>query len=217
MDTFFSPFRAFYELGGPVLILLLLVSVFTLTVIILKAWQFRAARVSKGQQIRQAIASWDRGETPRALSEIQTSKHFLAPVVAMGMQQSARAGLTKRLESEAEQKLLPMERGFRILDMVAQLAPLLGLLGTVIGMIEAFQALQDAGSQVDPAALAGGIWVALLTTAAGLSVAMPTSVALSWFEAQMDDARSLADYAFSVIGRPVSTTVEAEELARHVA
>ncbi|NQY41583.1 MAG: MotA/TolQ/ExbB proton channel family protein [Henriciella sp.] len=217
MDSLFSPFLALYEMGGPVLMLLLAVSIFTLTVILLKGWQFRNARVNKGQQIRQAIASWDRGQHEKALSEIEASRHFLAPVIALGMQERGGVGLNKRLESEAEQNLMPMERGFRILDMVAQLAPLLGLLGTVIGMIEAFQALQDAGSQVDPAALAGGIWVALLTTAAGLTVAMPTSVALSWFEAQMDDARSLADYAFSVIGRPVSAPTEVEELAQHVA
>ncbi|MEL6665445.1 MAG: MotA/TolQ/ExbB proton channel family protein [Pseudomonadota bacterium] len=217
MDSLFSPFMALYEMGGPVLMLLLAVSIYTLTVILLKGWQFRTARVNKGHQIRQAIASWDRGDHDRALSEIEASRHFLAPVIALGMQQRGGVGLNKRLESEAEQNLMPMERGFRILDMVAQLAPLLGLLGTVIGMIEAFQALQDAGSQVDPAALAGGIWVALLTTAAGLTVAMPTSVALSWFEAQMDEARSLADYAFSVIGRPVSAPTEVEELAQHVA
>ena len=217
MDSLFSPFLALYEMGGPVLMLLLAVSIFTLTVILLKGWQFRNARVNKGQQIRQAIASWDRGQHEKALSEIEASRHFLAPVIALGMQERGGVGLNKRLESEAEQNLMPMERGFRILDMVAQLAPLLGLLGTVIGMIEAFQALQDAGSQVDPTALAGGIWVALLTTAAGLTVAMPTSVALSWFEAQMDDARSLADYAFSVIGRPVSAPTVVEELAVHVA
>ncbi len=217
MDSLFSPFLALYEMGGPVLVLLLAVSIFTLTVILLKGWQFRTARVSKGQQIRQAVASWDRGDHDQALTEIQASRHFLAPVIALGMEQSGGNGLAKRLESEAEQELLPMERGFRILDMVAQLAPLLGLLGTVIGMIEAFQALQEAGSQVDPAALAGGIWVALLTTAAGLTVAMPTSVALSWFEAQMDEARSLADYAFSVIGRPVGTRADVGELAKHVA
>lgn len=217
MDSLFSPFLALYEMGGPVLVLLLAVSIFTLTVIILKAWQFRAARVNKGQQIRQAVASWDRGDHDKAISEIHASRHFLAPVIALGMKERSGNGLAKRLESEAEQELLPMERGFRILDMVAQLAPLLGLLGTVIGMIEAFQALQDAGSQVDPAALAGGIWVALLTTAAGLTVAMPTSIALSWFEAQMDEARSLADYAFSVIGRPVTAPSGAEELAQHVA
>ena len=108
------------------------------------------------------------------------------------------------METEAEQSLQPYESGFRILDTIAQLAPLLGLLGTVLGMIEAFQALQTAGSQVDPAALAGGIWVALLTTAAGLSVAMPTSIALSWFEAQIDRERAMAEHAFTVLVTPTS-------------
>ena len=95
-----------------------------------------------------------------------------------------------------------LERGFRFLDTVAQVAPLLGLFGTVLGMIEAFQALQSAGSQVDPSLLAGGIWVALLTTAAGLAVAMPASVVLSWFESRMAEERALADHALSVVLRP---------------
>ncbi|NIY99719.1 MotA/TolQ/ExbB proton channel family protein, partial [Salipiger sp. HF18] len=53
--------------------------------------------------------------------------------------------------------------------------------------------LQDAGSQVDPSILAGGIWVALLTTAVGLAVAMPTSLILSWFESRMEAERVLAE------------------------
>jgi len=52
----------------------------------------------------------------------------------------------------------------------------------VIGMIEAFRALEATGGRVDPAVLSGGIWVALLTTAAGLSVAIPTLIALNWLE-----------------------------------
>lgn len=52
----------------------------------------------------------------------------------------------------------------------------------VLGMIEAFQRLEQAGSQVDPAILSGGIWVALLTTAAGLTVAIPAVMALNWLE-----------------------------------
>ena len=60
-----------------------------------------------------------------------------------------------------------LEGGFRLLDTIGQTAPLLGLFGTVLGMIDAFQALQEAGQAVDPSLLAGGIWVALLTTAAG--------------------------------------------------
>jgi len=90
----------------------------------------------------------------------------------------------------------------RLLDSVAQLAPLLGLFGTVLGMIEAFQSLQQAGSQVDPSLLAGGIWVALLTTAVGLAVAMPTSLVLSWFESRMDNERVTAERAIATVLHP---------------
>ncbi|MCE8471205.1 MotA/TolQ/ExbB proton channel family protein, partial [Rhodovulum sulfidophilum] len=75
-------------------------------------------------------------------------------------------------------------------ELIAVIAPLLGLLGTVLGMIDAFQALQSAGAAADPADLAGGIWEALLTTAAGMAVAIPAAVALSWFESVADSARA---------------------------
>ena len=95
-----------------------------------------------------------------------------------------------------------LERGFRLLDSVAQLAPLLGLFGTVLGMISAFQALQEAGSQVDPSILAGGIWVALLTTAVGLAVAMPTSLLLTWFESRVARESELLERALTIVLNP---------------
>ena len=107
-----------------------------------------------------------------------------------------------RLQAEAETRFAKLERGFRLLDSVAQLAPLLGLFGTVLGMIEAFQSLQAAGAQVDPSILAGGIWVALLTTAVGLVVAMPTALILSWFEQRMEAERVLADKAILTVLHP---------------
>ena len=72
------------------------------------------------------------------------------------------------------------------MELISTIAPLIGLLGTVLGMIAAFQALQDSGNQADPAVLAGGIWEALLTTAAGMAVAIPASMALTWFESVAD-------------------------------
>lgn len=65
-------------------------------------------------------------------------------------------------------------------------SPLLGLLGTVLGMIEAFRQLASSGSQVDPSVLSGGIWQALLTTAAGLSVAIPVVLLHSWLERRVE-------------------------------
>ena len=86
----------------------------------------------------------------------------------------------------ARADLAEARRGLRALELISTIAPLLGLLGTVLGMIEAFQTLQEAGARADPSALAGGIWEALLTTAAGMAVAIPAGVALSWFESVTD-------------------------------
>jgi biopolymer transport protein ExbB len=69
-------------------------------------------------------------------------------------------------------------------------------------MIEAFRALQGAGTVVDPALLAGGIWVALLTTAVGLGVAMPTSLALTWFESRVARERLWLDGTLARIRAP---------------
>ncbi|MCL4125420.1 UNVERIFIED_CONTAM: hypothetical protein GTU68_061242 [Idotea baltica] len=89
----------------------------------------------------------------------------------------------------AKLELAKAGRGLRGLELIANIAPLLGLLGTVLGMIAAFQALQDSGSRADPAILAGGIWEALLTTAAGMAVAIPAMVALTWFESVVENIR----------------------------
>lgn len=86
-------------------------------------------------------------------------------------------------------ELFRQRKGLRALELVATIAPLVGLLGTVLGMVAAFQALEAAGSRADPSDLAGGIWEALLTTAAGMAVAIPASAALTWFESIADRAQ----------------------------
>ncbi|HBH42929.1 MAG: MotA/TolQ/ExbB proton channel family protein [Hyphomonas sp.] len=197
-------FQSLYQVGGPVLVLIIAISTFTLALIVYKYWQFRSDKIGQLKAIKSALSSLNRGDVREVYTLLSGSSHWLAQLLIDAIPLRDREGLIPRLETEAEQSLQPYESGFRILDTIAQLAPLLGLLGTVLGMIEAFQALQTAGSQVDPAALAGGIWVALLTTAAGLSVAMPTSIALSWFEAQIDRERAMAEHAFTVLVTPTS-------------
>jgi biopolymer transport protein ExbB len=87
----------------------------------------------------------------------------------------------------------------RFLETVAQAAPMLGLLGTVIGMISAFGELSSKGGAIDPSALAGGIWVALITTAAGLSVAIPVYFISMYFEARVDHERSYMEAAIAKV------------------
>ncbi len=197
-----------YDLGGPVVLFLAVVSIITLAVVLYKLWQFRAAGVGRHRALRDAVAAWDRGDRAEAHRALDRSTSYLRPVVAMALAGTVDSA---RLDSEAETRFARLERGFRFLDGVAQLSPLVGLFGTVLGMIAAFQALQDAGSQVDPSLLAGGIWVALLTTAVGLAVAMPTQVLLSWLEARIDAERVLADRALRSILSPAGAAPEATE------
>lgn len=203
MSWLVDPVRQVVDLGGPVVAVLAVVSVLTAAVILYKLWQFRAAGVGRHRALARAVAHWDAGARSQALQEVAEGRSYLQPVFSMAMAQTGAEGLRARLEAEAETRFARLERGFRYLDSVAQLAPLLGLFGTVLGMIEAFQSLQSAGAQVDPSLLAGGIWVALLTTAVGLGVAMPTSVVLSWLESRMAAERVTAERGLAVILTPV--------------
>ncbi|MCC6002320.1 MAG: MotA/TolQ/ExbB proton channel family protein [Pararhodobacter sp.] len=182
------------DLGGPVVLLLIALSVAVVAVALAKLWQFRAAGMRHHGGIEAALAAWDRGERARAMATVATLPHHLAPLALAAMAAPDRpdSALRARLTGLAEGRIANLTSGLRIIDSVAQVAPLLGLFGTVLGMIEAFQALQAAGQAVDPAALAGGIWVALLTTAVGLAVAMPAALVLTWFDSRIAAEARLA-------------------------
>ncbi|MBT8155629.1 MotA/TolQ/ExbB proton channel family protein [Epibacterium ulvae] len=197
-----DPILHLLDLGGPVVSLLAALSVLSLAVVLFKLWQFSAVGVGRHAALRQALGEWDRGHRDASANTLTLSDGYLSPLVARAMSAPHSDDLLFRCEAEAEEQFLKLERGFRILDSIAQMSPLLGLFGTVLGMIDAFQALQEAGAAVDPSLLAGGIWVALLTTAVGLAVAMPTALALSWLDARMEAERSFAETAWTTILNP---------------
>lgn len=188
---------SFVDTGGPVVAILLVMSVLSVAVVLFKLWQFRAAGVGRHGALNKGLMLWDKAEGNAALKQLQSSPSHLASLLTGAMRTVSEnkdtKGLSDRLEASAEAQLSKLESSFRLLDSIAQLAPLLGLFGTVLGMIDAFQKLQGAGSSVDPSILAGGIWVALLTTAVGLAVAMPTSLLLTWLESRVARERIFAD------------------------
>lgn len=187
------------DLGGIVVAILLVLSVLSLAVILWKLWQFTMLGVGRHARIREALTSLDQGQSDTAAGLLNQSRNALSPMLGAALE----GGRGKaRVEAEASAHLARLEKGFRLLDSIAQVAPLLGLFGTVLGMISAFQALQAAGSAVDPSLLAGGIWVALLTTAAGLAVAMPTSLALTFFESRVARERTQAGTAIETVFNP---------------
>ena len=128
----------------------------------------------------------------------------------------------RNLESVASRlgsiELQRMERGFRTLSILGNTAPLLGLLGTIIGMIKAFMVIEMAGGRVDSQALAGGIWEAMLTTGVGLAVSIPVLLLLHFLEGTADKrAHSMRRYATMLLEQLPhhEYTSEASEAAHH--
>ena len=171
------------RLGGPAMLILLLMSVATLTLILVKAWEFWELRLGAREFVPRALEAFHGGQPDKALALLQAQPNPLAQVMAAAIRGSSRtsgddAQLREQIAQLASEQLESARRLLRPLEVIANLAPLLGLLGTVLGMIQVFQRLQAAGDRVNPSILSGGLWEALLTTAAGLTVAI---IALTGF------------------------------------
>lgn len=186
-EPVFDQALALLQAGGPVIIILLILSIIALAIILLKLWQFAALRIGSRRFVDEALAYWRTGRRGEALNVLAGARNPIARVleVAIRGQAQSRVSEDKVREEVARVGTAQVETlrsHLRSLEVIATLSPLLGLLGTVLGMIEAFQRLEEAGSQVDPAILSGGIWEALLTTAAGLAIAIPTVITLNGLE-----------------------------------
>ncbi|MEZ5685323.1 MAG: MotA/TolQ/ExbB proton channel family protein [Paracoccaceae bacterium] len=203
-----SPLGQALALGGPAMWAIALLSVLTLALILWKIVDLLLAGAwSGGAHTRAAIMAWAAGDAGAAGAELAGRRSLRARLARAAMAAVLDPALD-RPSAEAEtgrvaRALLARARtGLRGLELAATIGPLLGLLGTVTGMIAAFQALQEAGSRADPATLAGGIWEALLTTAAGMAVAIPAQIALSGFEAVVDRLRhDMEDAATRIFAR----------------
>jgi biopolymer transport protein ExbB len=183
-------------LGGPVVWLLSLFSLMALTIILAKLIQFWTLRNGRSDAAEHAIDHFAKGECAQALLLVKGQRGPRPQLVAQGIalieaDKLDPPSLRQELLRQARLKLLAQSSFLRPLEVIATLAPLLGLLGTVLGMIEAFQAMEAAGAQVNPAVLSGGIWKALLTTAVGLAVAIPVSLAHSWLERRVENQAAL--------------------------
>ena len=193
----------FLERGGPAMWAIFGLSVLTLTLILWKIWRFSVRGVWSGAP-RSALEMWRSGQPHDALAVVVNRRTVRGQFAAAAMQTTLDPDLTPRdardeTTRRAKGALAEAAGGLRAIELIATIAPLLGLFGTVLGMIAAFQALQEAGSRADPGTLAGGIWEALLTTAAGRGVAIPAAAALVWVEAQADRLRrDLEDIATQV-------------------
>lgn len=103
-----------------------------------------------------------------------------------------------------------MERGLRGIAVIARIAPLLGLLGTVVGLVEAFLAVSTMAGPPDPSVLASGIWQALLTTVAGLLVAIPAILSHEWLQSRVDEVAFQMQEAVTEVLAAVGATAKGD-------
>lgn len=187
-----QPFADLVDAGGLVIVILAVISVVALALIIVKQFQFFLLRIGDRGYIARATEMLRRGDGEGALEFLERRRAVGARVMAAAVRGKLATDDEVHVREEvtrvAQVELDGLERGLPLLSLIATVSPLLGLLGTVLGMIEAFQQLEAAGDRVDPAILSGGIWEALLTTAAGLSVAIPAAAFYTWLQRAVDVA-----------------------------
>ena len=165
--------------------------------------------------VEPVLRDWRAGHAVEALGALGRERNPVARVLETALRGAGgdvRGDTLAREEVArvAGLQLDTLRSGLRALALIASISPLIGLLGTVIGMIAAFQTLQEAGNRVDPSILSGGIWVALLTTAAGLIIAIPAAAAHNWMEGIVYRAqRAMEDAATQVFTRPAGTGPDA--------
>ena len=180
------------SVGGPALWVIFGISIVLVTVGLWKFWHLIKLGAWNKKQADEILKLWleKKVEPVDANQQNIRAKILGQTILAISDKNYTNEMVREECVRLANNELNEARRGLRIIDLIITIAPLVGLLGTVLGMIEAFQALQDSGAQADPSALAGGIWEALLTTAAGMGIAIPASILLSWYDSVVENVQA---------------------------
>ncbi|HEY9149919.1 MAG: MotA/TolQ/ExbB proton channel family protein [Xanthomonadaceae bacterium] len=175
------------QAGGWLMLPIIACSVIALAIIAERLWTLQVRRVLPRHLVAQ-VWTWDResGLDQDRLRELRRGSP-LGQILAAGLvnRHHSREVMKESIEDTGRQVIHELERYLNTLGTIASITPLLGLLGTVIGMIKVFTAITTMGVG-DPAPLAGGISEALITTAAGLSVAIPSLMFYRYLRGRVD-------------------------------
>ena len=175
--------------GGPLMIPIALCSVVSLAIILERLIRLRRVRKANEAFLERIRGNIRVGRVQDALAICQASDAPLAMIFAAGLKRVADGeDQTRRaIEDAGRKETVELERHLGGLATIVGGAPLLGFLGTVLGMIQAFQQVERLGGAVNANSLAGVIWQALITTAAGLAVAIPTFFAHNYLVARIQE------------------------------
>ena len=195
--------------GGFMMYPLLLCSLVAFGIVIAKGWTMWVAH-SESQELLGRVEELGRtGQLDEAIELAENTRGPVAAIMLAGLrrveEEHTEGDLQAAINTTGSIELDFLERGLTVLATIANVAPMLGFLGTVIGMIAAFGSIEQAG-QVEPALVAGGIKIALITTATGLAIAVPVHLAHHFFISRVDalvtemeeGAQAVLDLIYSV-------------------
>lgn len=207
-----GPIGQLIEMGGPVMVVLMamaLAGIITFVYLMLYGALF-APRYTR--RLKRSIQSWKQKPEQEVTDELRNQTrglsrlnplHQLVLMIMDGKCRNEPADqIRESVSLKAQQTLMPFEAPLKIIEVIAALAPLLGLLGTVMGMMEAFSTMAAAEGRASASQLSGGIYQALTTTAAGLIVAIPFAALAAWIEFRL---RRLQGTLNSVLAEALSS------------
>ncbi len=193
MDNQYELMTLFRD-GGFMMYPLILCSLIALGVMIAKAWTLWVAHRESQRLLDEIEELGVGGRLEDAIKRAEETRGPVAAILLAGLRRVRDRQVGAHADARDVKKAIAttgvieldfLERGLAVLGTIANVAPMLGFLGTVIGMILAFQAIEIAG-QVEPGLVAGGIKVALITTAAGLTIAIPVNIGYNFFVTRID-------------------------------
>ncbi len=177
--------------GGPVMWPILLCSIFAMAIILEKFWHLNKIRIDTQQFLSSILEKMKRHQVKEALEICEKTKSPISHILKAGILKydRPRPQIKEAIEDASLYEIPRLEKNLSMLATIAHISPLLGLLGTVTGMVRCFQTIQAKATSfhpVSPGDLAGGIWEALLTTVAGLIVAIPTFIAYNYLVSRIN-------------------------------
>ena len=192
MDLYSMSLWRIFLAGGPVMWPILICSIFAVAIILEKFWCLHKIKIDTQEFLAAILEKMKRHQVKEALQICDTTNSPISNILKAGILKydRQRIQIKEAIEDASLYEIPRLEKNLSLLATIAHISPLLGLLGTVTGMVRCFQTIQakaTAFSPVSPGNLAGGIWEALLTTVAGLVVAIPTYVAYNYLVSRINN------------------------------
>jgi len=178
--------------GGPVMWPILLCSIFAMAIILEKFWHVNKISIDMQQFLGSVLDKMKHHQVKEALEICEKTKSPISHILKAGILKydRPRPQIKEAIEDASLYEIPRLEKNLSMLATIAHISPLLGLLGTVTGMVRCFQTIQAKATSfhpVSPGDLAGGIWEALLTTVAGLIVAIPTFIIYNYLVSRINN------------------------------